>query len=103
MSPPASLISFQEIVFDRIIGDSHLELLFTRFLEDCEDVVSYAKNYCAIHFKLDHIDVSGNISNYYPGFIVKLADGRVVFLETKGVEDLDMPLKTEVRVPGSGV
>jgi len=31
-------------VFNRIIGDSHFELLFARFLEDCDDVVSYAKN-----------------------------------------------------------
>jgi len=32
-------------VFNRIIGDSHFELLFARFLEDCNDVISYAKNY----------------------------------------------------------
>ena len=32
-------------VFNRIIGDSHFELLFARFLEDCDDVISYAKNY----------------------------------------------------------
>ena len=29
-------------VFNRIIGDSHFELVFARFLEDCEDVLSYA-------------------------------------------------------------
>ncbi len=32
-------------MLNRIIGDSHFELLFARFLEDCNDVVSYAKNY----------------------------------------------------------
>jgi type III restriction enzyme len=32
-------------IFNKIVGDSNLELLFARFLEDCEDVVSYAKNY----------------------------------------------------------
>ena len=30
-------------VFNRVIGDSHLELQFAGFLEDCPDVVSYAK------------------------------------------------------------
>jgi len=80
-------------VFNRIIGDSHLELLFARFLEDCDDVVSYAKNYLAVHFKLDYVNADGNISNYYPDFIVKLSDGSIVIVETKGLEDLDVPLK----------
>ena len=34
-------------VFNRVIGDSQLELQFANFLEDCPDVVSYAKNYFA--------------------------------------------------------
>jgi len=82
-------------VFNRIIGDSHLELLFARFLEDCEDVVSYAKNYMAVHFKLDYVNADGDISNYYPDFMVKLTDKRIFIVETKGVEDLDVPLKME--------
>ncbi|MHB9152971.1 MAG: DEAD/DEAH box helicase family protein [Spirochaetales bacterium] len=80
-------------VFNRIIGDSHLELLFARFLEDCPDVVSFAKNYLAIHFKLDYVNADGDISNYYPDFIVKLQDKKIVIVETKGLEDLDVPLK----------
>jgi type III restriction enzyme len=51
-------------VFNRIIGDSDFELLFARFLDDCADVVSYAKNYLAVHFKLDYVDAVGNISNF---------------------------------------
>jgi len=82
-------------VFNRIIGDSHLELLFARFLEDCEDVISYAKNYMAVHFKLDYVKADGDISNYYPDFMVKLTDKRIFIVETKGVEDLDVPLKME--------
>jgi len=80
-------------VFNRIIGDSHLELLFARFLEGCDDVISYAKNYLAVHFKLDYVNADGNISNYYPDFLVKLSNGRIVIVETKGLEDLDVPLK----------
>ena len=80
-------------LFNRIIGDSHFELLFARFLEDCDDVVSYAKNYLAVHFKLDYVNVDGNISDYYPDFIVKLSDKQVTIVETKGQEDLDVPLK----------
>ncbi len=80
-------------VFNRIIGDSPLELKFARFLEDCDDVVSYAKNYLAVHFKLDYVKADGDISNYYPDFLIKLSDKRIVIAETKGQEDLDVPLK----------
>lgn len=81
--------------FNRIIGDSHLELVFAGFLDSCPDVVSYAKNYFAVNFKLDYVNADGNISNYYPDFLVKLADKRIVIVETKGLEDLDVPLKME--------
>jgi len=80
-------------LFNRVIGDSHLELEFARFLEECEDVVSHNKNYFAINFKLDYQNADGDISNYYPDFIVKMADKRVFIVETKGEEDLDVPLK----------
>lgn len=80
-------------VFNRIIGDSHFELVFARFLDDCSDVVSFGKNYLAVHFKLDYVNADGDISNYYPDFLVKLTDDRVFVVETKGQEDLDVPLK----------
>ena len=74
-------------VFNRIIGDSQLELRFAAFLEDCSDVISYAKNYMAVHFKLDYVNADGDISNYYPDFMVKLSEKRIVIVETKGQED----------------
>ena len=82
-------------VFNRIIGDSDFELKFADFLERCNDVVSYAKNYLAVRFKLDYVNADGGISNYYPDFIVKLSKGQIVIVETKGQEDLDVPLKME--------
>jgi type III restriction enzyme len=82
-------------VFNRIIGDQQFELLFASFLEDCNDVVSYAKNYLAVHFKLDYVNAEGDISNYYPDFFVKVADKRIVIVEVKGREDLDVPLKMQ--------
>jgi type III restriction enzyme len=80
-------------VFNRIIGDNQLELQFANFLEGCDDVVSFAKNYMAVHFKVDYVNADGDISNYYPDFMVKLSDKRIVIVETKGREDLDVPLK----------
>ena len=85
----------QKSVFNRITGDSHFELEFAKFLENCPDVASYVKNYFGVHFKLDYVNADGDISNYYPDFIVKLTDGRVIVAETKGREDLDVPLKMQ--------
>lgn len=82
-------------VFNRVVGDSHFELRFAAFLENCSDVVSYAKNYLAVHFKLDYVNADGDISNYYPDFIVKKNNQEIVIVETKGQVDLDVPLKME--------
>jgi type III restriction enzyme len=58
-------------------------------------LVSYAKNYLAVHFRLDYVNADGDISNYYPDFLVKLSNNRMVVVETKGLEDLDVPLKMQ--------
>lgn len=76
-------------VFNKMVGDSHFELEFAAFLEDCDDIVSYAKNYFAVHFKIDYKNTDGSISDYYPDFIVKVSPREYYIVETKGREDLD--------------
>lgn len=85
----------QKSVFNKIIGDSHLELEFAAFLERCPDVEAYAKNFLAIHFSIDYVNADGNISSYYPDFIVRTNDGKVTLVETKGLEDVDVSLKID--------
>ena len=82
-------------LFNRIIGDSHFELQFAAFLEECDDVISYSKNYLAVGFKLDYVNADGDISNYYPDFLVKVTDKEMFVVETKGQEDLDVPPKMQ--------
>ena len=82
-------------IFNKMIGDSHLELEFAAFLEKCDDIISYVKNYFAVGFKIDYVNADGNISNYYPDFIVRKSKSEVFIIETKGLEDLDVPLKME--------
>jgi type III restriction enzyme len=82
-------------VFNRIIGDSRFELLFARFLDDCQDIISYGKNFLAVHFKLDYVNADGDISDYYPDFLVKVSANRIFIVETKGQEELDIPLKMQ--------
>ena len=84
----------EKSVFNRITGDNKLERDFARFLDNCPDVVSFAKNYFALGFKLDYVNGEGDIANYYPDFFVKLTDGRVVVAETKGRKDVDVDPKT---------
>ena len=81
-------------VFNKIIGDSEFELKFASFLDGCDDIISFGKN-CkqGIKFKLDYLNRSGDISNYYPDFIVKKSEKEIYIIETKGIEDLDVPLK----------
>jgi type III restriction enzyme len=82
-------------LFNKIIGDSELELEFANFLESCDDIISYVKNYFAVNFKIDYQNHNGEISNYYPDFIVKRNESEIYIVETKGLEDLDVPLKIE--------
>lgn len=82
-------------VFNRIVGDSGFELEFADFLERLSDdeVISFAKNYYEVHFKIDYKNSDGTIANYYPDFFVKTDEKMVYIVETKGREDLDDPLK----------
>jgi type III restriction enzyme len=82
-------------VFNKIVGDSHLELEFGKFLDDCEDIVSFAKNYYEIQFRIDYKNADGSIAYYYPDFFVKVDNQTIYIIETKGREDLDDPRKIE--------
>jgi type III restriction enzyme len=81
--------------FNRIIEDSPFELQFASFLEKCDDILSHSKLYLAVGFKLDYLNANGDISNYYPDFVVKVTDKETFIVETKGPEDLDVPLKMQ--------
>ena len=86
-------IQSKKSVFNKIVGDSLLELRLAQRLEGYDDVKSFAKNYFQLNFKIEYINANNEISNYYPDFIVKTIDNSVYIIETKGLEDLDDPLK----------
>ena len=88
-------VDAKKSVFNKIVGDSLLELRFSQFLERVPDVISYAKNYSQLNFKIDYIDSKGNIANYIPDFIVKISDKKTYIVETKGREDLNDSLKVK--------
>jgi type III restriction enzyme len=88
---PQPLLVPHRSVFNRIVGDRDLEYSFAEFLDSCPDGASFAKNYLAISFKLDYAKANGDLSNYYLDFIVKLNNGSVVIVQTKGPVDCRSP------------
>ena len=85
-------------VFNKIVGDSDFELEFASFLENCDDVVSFAKNFQnkeASALRIEYKNSDGFIATYYPDFFVKRDDKTVYIIETKGREEDDDKLKFE--------
>ena len=88
-------LTAKKSIFSKIVGEPNaggFELAFAKFLDDAPDVVSFAKNYLAVGFKIDYVKADGDLSNYIPDFIVKTDQG-VWIAETKGRVELDVPQK----------
>ncbi len=86
----------QKSVFNKIVGDSNLELEFSEFLEKCDDITSFAKNFEnkeANALRIEYKNGEGFISTYIPDFFVKLDDKTVYIVETKGREEEDDKIK----------
>jgi type III restriction enzyme len=82
-------------IFNKIVGDSHFELLFAGFLDTAVDVKKFIKNYIQLGFKIEYVNHEGGISYYYPDFVIHLDNGERFVVETKGPENLDDPRKIE--------
>ena len=82
-------------IFNRIVGDSGLELSFAKFLDGCSDIVSFAKNAQNTGFSIEYRAADGSIASYFPDFVVKKSEKEIWIVETKGREDLNAPPKWE--------
>ncbi len=83
-------------VFNKIVGDSGFELKFSEFLEKCDDVISFAKNFEnkeANALRIEYKNSEGFISTYLPDFFVKLNNKTVYIIETKGREEENDKIK----------
>jgi len=88
----------QKSVFNKIVGDSNFELEFSAFLEKCDDIISFAKNFQnkeATALRIEYKNAEGFIANYYPDFFVKRDTKTVFIIETKGIEEENDKLKFE--------
>ena len=82
-------------LFNKVVGDSHFELLFAAFLDRCPDVEAFAKNSDAVGFRIDYQNTEGGISHYVPDFLVRASGTEIWIVEVKGREDLNDLLKWE--------
>ncbi|HKN29505.1 MAG TPA: DEAD/DEAH box helicase family protein [Roseiarcus sp.] len=76
-------------VFNRVVGDSSLELDFAASLDQFPDVASFARNSARIAFKIEYQATDGRIADYFPDFIVKTGYREVWIVETKGRIDIE--------------
>lgn len=90
-----SYLMSDKTVFNRVVGDSGLELEFAAWLDAATDVAAFAKNTLAVGFEVEYVRGSGAIASYYPDFIVRTTDGSVWLVETKGLEEEDARTKWE--------
>jgi type III restriction enzyme len=79
----------QKSVYNKIIGDSQFELEFAAFLENCSDIISFAKNFTTLNFKIEYQGEDGNIHDFHPDFLIKKTEQEIYIAETKGREELD--------------
>ncbi len=95
-------IRSNKCLFNKIIGDSKFELNFADFLDSCNDIISFAKNYLKINYYVDYQDINHEIKRYYPDFLVKTSENEIYVIETKGLADLDVPRKYKRLVKWCG-
>jgi type III restriction enzyme len=83
-------------VFNLVAWDVGLERDFAKFLSKAHDVKKFAK---LVHwrtlFKLEYLSAGAGLRHYWPDFVVELKSGDRWIVETKGIEDEDVPLKDE--------
>jgi len=83
----------EKTVFNLVPCDSHLEERFAKFLDKARDVTAFAKLPQPFGFVIDYTDSVGNLRYYEPDFVVVLSDGAHYLVETKGLEDVNVPHK----------
>ncbi len=81
-------------IFNYVPCDNDLEVDFSKFLDNSDDVLAFTKLVSKIGFFMEYRDSQGNLRYYYPDFIVRMKD-KYVIAETKGEVDIDVQFKDQ--------
>jgi len=88
-------VAASKTMFNLVPCDSGFESDFTAFLDDCSDVVAFARNAGPQKLILDYLTHSGRAALYWPDFFVRGEDGNCYLVELKGAEDFNVGLKAK--------
>jgi type III restriction enzyme len=80
-------------IFNLVPCDNEYEKEFARFLQKAEDVQRFAKLPEQFGFAIEYTDNVGNLRYYEPDFVVLTSGGTHYIVETKGLEDTNVPNK----------
>ncbi len=80
-------------VFNLVPCDNGFERDFAKFLDNAQDVASYAKLPQPFGFSIEYTDGAMNLRSYYPDFVAVDEQGVRWLLETKGAETDDVSYK----------
>lgn len=80
-------------VFNLVPCENPFERDFAKFLDNAEDVTSFAKLPQPFGFSIEYTDGAMNLRSYYPDFVAVDKNGAHWLLETKGAETTEVPHK----------
>lgn len=84
--------------FNLVPCNRGLEAGMTQFLDRAPDVAAFCKNAGPQALRVDYATRHGQIAFYTPDFLVRLAGGAHLLVETKGRVDRDVPVKARAAV-----
>lgn len=85
-------------IFNLVPCNRTLEESMARTLDTLDDVEAFCKNAGPQCLRIDYLTDKSRLSLYTPDFLVRLADGTHIVIETKGRVDKDVPLKASAAV-----
>jgi type III restriction enzyme len=85
-------------VFNLVPCDNEFEKEFAKYLNDCPDVLAFAKLPQIFGFAIEYTDAAMNLKSYFPDFVAVDEAGTHWLLEAKGQENIDV-----VRKDGAAV
>ncbi|MBF2073015.1 MAG: DEAD/DEAH box helicase family protein [Synechococcales cyanobacterium C42_A2020_086] len=85
-------------LFNLVTCNRELEVAVAKFCDRAPDVAAFAKNAGSQCLRIDYLANGDRLAFYTPDFFVRTIDGHYYLVETKGREDLDVPLKAKAAI-----
>jgi type III restriction enzyme len=84
------VLEANKCLFNRVPCDNDFEKAFARFLENADDIRTFAKLPQPFGFSIDYTDAGVNLRSYYPDFVAVDKNEVHWLIETKGMESAEV-------------